>query len=149
MRQATREQLEQFHNAIGDGVFCVYDVAEKLGIDKGIAEYLIFAAYEEKLIIKLVSGPTAAAMTPKRINAAFYSFDHNKTAEAVLDRFDPIPLESRTLEPQLLGEEAVRYQEVYAWRMYRTPPPRPIDRPYDQWEENVFRYLDRKKVKNG
>lgn len=133
-----KEYAVEFREFFGESLFTVDDVSAVFGLSRGYACHTLSYARKSGLVKKVCHGNRTRELSGRETAPAFYSFDFSKNEEDVLELFDPIPMEKRALDYQLVGEDAVRKREIDDYNRLGVLPPRPVDRPYDFWEECVF-----------
>ena len=109
-----QERFNKLKAAFGDSVFTSYDAADVLGVSKNYTFNALW--YYEKIgkIKLVVRSLDLADVAGTSAVTNYYSFDFSKEKDEVIDaiatQYDPVPLEERTLEIQLFGEERERYE---------------------------------------
>lgn len=144
--------LDALYNAFGLQPFTVQMACAKIGVS---SPTIIYALKRSKGRTRMIASFTEIAewRGDNKSSYNWHTFDRDLKKAEFLNSFDPIPINERTLQPQLFGEYAVRLREVrdYIWR--HKLPPFPTDRPLDFWELGVFQKrpttLYKKEIYNG
>lgn len=124
-----RARRESARAHFEDRVFTVREASELWGVCYNHANTAL-AVYSARGDIKKVvdaarDGKSYFAYTvdgevvEKRL-ANYYSFDFSKTLDDVLELFDPIKKDARTLSPQLFGRVRARYDLLHEARLAET-----------------------------
>ena len=106
-----KDRLAKLRELFDSGFFTTSEVKSALGFRTLIAAYdFLEAAAKNGELKKVASGQELKNYVTGAENV--YSFDRTKTVDDVLERFDPIPPEERTLEVQVVGPERERYEQI-------------------------------------
>ena len=125
------EQLDKLFDAFGLNPFTAEQASKTLNVKHGRVKRIL---QESRNVLKRLWVPRE---TTKGGATQYYTFNTKLDAFEILERQDPIPLEKRTLDVQLVGEDARRFEEIKRYRDYGILPPIP-NRPLDLWETEVF-----------
>ena len=119
--------------------FTTNDARETLHKSRRLTNMILTSLVDQRFLKRVLHSTQIQAFLDRRAVAFdVFSFDFTTDPNVVLDQFDPIPIKNRSLKIQLVGDEAIRFREVVNYRDRRILPPRPTDRPFDQWEQEVF-----------
>ena len=107
------ERAAALRAAFGSDVFTTRD-AERVfkGYSYSFARNTVCLLTKRGDVKRVATRKQLEDYLPARIAADFYAFDFTKTEDDVLEKFDPVPPEERTIEVQLFGDELERYQEI-------------------------------------
>lgn len=108
--ELARRRLDRLEEIFGGSCFCQNDVAAALGVSLQTAGTVCrFGVREGRLtFVCRAADETADSTSPFK----YYSFDPEADSRDVVDAFDPIPFDERSLEIQLVGEDRRRWLEV-------------------------------------
>lgn len=106
-----KDRLAKLRELFGSGFFTTSEVKNALDFQTlSAAHDFLTAAVKKGELLKVASGLDLKEYLGNAENV--YSFDRTKTVDDVLERFDPIPPEERTLEVQVVGPERERYEQI-------------------------------------
>lgn len=108
--ELARRRLDRLEEIFGGACFCQNDVAAALDVSLQTAGTVCRVGVEDGRLTLVCRAANVYAESTSAFN--YYSFDPTATACDVVDAFDPIPFDERSLEIQLVGEDRERWLEV-------------------------------------
>lgn len=107
------ERERALRAAFGSDVFTVVDARGALrNYSRAFTYDTLRALVERGVLNRTTSRKKLLDYLPPYTAADYFSFDFSKTEDDVLEKFDPIPPDERTLDVQLFGDAQKRYLEI-------------------------------------
>lgn len=113
--------INQLEAKLQDDVFNTSVAARLLGVSRAIAAAALRQAVTLKRVKILLTPCTFGRYISGAHPCHVFSFDFTKDENDALDAFDPIPVDKRSLDIQLIGDERKRYLELLTRKRAQIP----------------------------